>query len=80
MPLLPPIKGNPQTSSTCIQYTLRFDYLGHGGEGIGGKGILALTLKSRLKRYMEEKGIVAVCGKPVSSPRVERRRNYMDPR
>ena len=34
--------------------------LGHCGEGIGGKGILPLTLKSRLKRYMEEKGIVAV--------------------
>ena len=28
------------------------------------------SLKSRLKRYMEEKGIVAVCGTAVSSLRV----------
>ena len=37
-------------------------YLGHGGEGIGGRGTLALTLKQRLNCNMEEKGMVAVCG------------------
>ena len=37
-------------------------YLGHGGEGIGGRNLGFDSQKSRLNRDMEEKGIVAVCG------------------
>ena len=66
-------------------------YLGHGDDGIGERNFGFDTLKSRLKRDMEEKGIVAICSLPeellhrwqctttYEFGTMERRRNGMDP-